>query len=245
MRRHDPMKVPIPNTQPPEKVWRHPDGILDVVAVFPTVQGEGPFAGRPAVFVRLAGCDLQCPGCDTDYTTGRQIVNATELAREVEKANKIQNEMDYHRLVVVTGGEPFRQRLGPFVRELLHRGYEVQIETNGTLYDDDLPYASPYLSIVCSPKTKVHPEIRSKLKAWKYVLSHDAIDPTDGLPTSVLGNGIRPDRAAGDAASWIWVQPAEDPDEGVWKKNMKAAYVSAMTFGYRLGIQVHKVLGVD
>ena len=55
-----PMKT---NTQEPEKIDR--DRHLDVHSIFHTIQGEGPYCGHPAVFIRLAGCNLQCPGCDT------------------------------------------------------------------------------------------------------------------------------------------------------------------------------------
>src|SRR3954467_9071958 len=44
---------------------------LSIHSIFYTLQGEGPYSGCPAVFMRLAGCNLQCPGCDTDYTSGQ------------------------------------------------------------------------------------------------------------------------------------------------------------------------------
>ena len=53
------------NGQPIEKVQRTFDGTLEVHSIFKTIQGEGPFCGTPAVFIRLAGCNLQCPWCDT------------------------------------------------------------------------------------------------------------------------------------------------------------------------------------
>ena len=51
---------------------------LQVNSIFYTIQGEGPFAGRPAIFIRLAGCNLQCPGCDTEYTK-RQTMTVDEI----------------------------------------------------------------------------------------------------------------------------------------------------------------------
>jgi len=50
------------NQQPIEKQFLHPKGDLEVHSIFLTIQGEGPFTGQRAVFVRLAGCNLQCPG---------------------------------------------------------------------------------------------------------------------------------------------------------------------------------------
>ena len=61
------------NTQPAEKQVKSSGLILAINSIFYTIQGEGPFAGSPAVFVRLAGCNLQCPMCDTEYTSRQQM----------------------------------------------------------------------------------------------------------------------------------------------------------------------------
>ncbi|WP_338248664.1 7-carboxy-7-deazaguanine synthase QueE [Pyrodictium abyssi] len=103
---------------------------LRVVEVFASLQGEGPFTGSRSVFIRLAGCDLRCPFCDTVYSldprAGRPV-DVEELARVVEEERP--------SLVVVTGGEPLLQRRGvnELARLLAGRGYRVQLETNGTL----------------------------------------------------------------------------------------------------------------
>ena len=67
------------NQQAPEKQQLRGDGLLAVHSIFYTIQGEGPFAGETAVFVRLAGCNLQCPLCDTDYTSDRRMVGPMGL----------------------------------------------------------------------------------------------------------------------------------------------------------------------
>ena len=56
------------NSQAIEKSAHYTTRSYDVHSIFPTIQGEGPFVGQPAIFIRLAGCNLQCPACDTDYT---------------------------------------------------------------------------------------------------------------------------------------------------------------------------------
>ena len=97
------------NIQPIEKLARS-DGLrLDVHSIFATIQGEGPFTGHPCVFVRLAGCNLQCPGCDTDYTEDRRMMQIYEIAESVASVLKASGSTRAKvPLVVITGGEPFR-----------------------------------------------------------------------------------------------------------------------------------------
>ena len=119
--------------------------ILFVNEVFVSLQGEGHFTGTPAIFVRLQGCDVHCPWCDTGY--------AMSLARDLrtkdndfsvlakETASGLYTSMDPEilcnylsglhksiRHVVLTGGEPFMQDVAPFIRLLQGRGFYVQVE---------------------------------------------------------------------------------------------------------------------
>ncbi len=103
---------------------------LRVSEVFTSIQGEGPYTGSRAVFVRLAGCNLRCPFCDTKYsldpTTGVEI--SIEELVEVIRREKPQ-------IVVVTGGEPLLQRRAvvDLALSLESAGIIVQVETNGTI----------------------------------------------------------------------------------------------------------------
>ena len=181
--------------------------------------------------------------CDTDYTANRRMVGVTDLCHEVYTKPVFSN------LVVVTGGEPFRQDIGPFVRELLHRGYEVQIETNGTLYLEDFPWASPNLTVVCSPKTpRIDHRLAGQNLYYKYVLQAGNVDDADGLPTQTLGNGTpvyKPHAVASEFRRRVYVQPLDEKDEARNKANAAACAKSAMRFGYTVSIQGHKLLGVD
>jgi 7-carboxy-7-deazaguanine synthase len=162
---------------------------ISVFKIFSTIQGEGPFTGRPAIFIRLFGCNLQCPWCDTDYTSNNELMETGEVIRTA--VGMLPLSMRCTPLAVITGGEPFRQNLSALVRELRDWKFDVQIETNGTLEPDS---ASAYLAtIVCSPKApKVHPVIAKRAGHWKYVLDADHVDPVDGLPGETLGgNGCR------------------------------------------------------
>lgn len=233
------------NEQKPEK--RSHSEVLEVHSIFRTIQGEGPFCGTPAVFIRLAGCNLQCPGCDTDYTSSRHQATAEEI---VDKVRELQQD---NGLVVITGGEPFRQEIGSLLRRLNVWNYYVQIETNGTLPPCDAFFttaidmrAGNY--IVCSPKTgSIHKEILKNACALKYVLSHHAVNLADGLPIKALGHPVD-EYVARPPKSWIfsvYVQPEDSKDERINYLNLQACINSCMKFGYTLQLQIHKLIGME
>jgi len=228
------------NTQEPIAKDHREDGSLLVHSIFPTIQGEGPFTGHAAVFVRLYGCNLQCPWCDTDYTSKKYLMDYEDIARAVE-------ELQHGNLVVITGGEPFRQNISLLAGRLLLFGYDVQVETNGTLPPPDrLPLAT---YVVVSPKTaKINKQTAVRANCFKYVLEADQV-ADDGLPLMALGHttGHR-DRVARPPEGHrgqIYVNPmdAKDPAENM--ANLKAAAASVMEHkNYILGIQVHKEIGL-
>lgn len=120
---------------------------LPVNEVFPTVQGEARWTGTPAVFVRLQGCDVGCPWCDTKHTwtklKGHEVGFETVLAKQRDSAawatvtpGKL---VDYClglpyqiKHLVVTGGEPAQYDLGPLCEAFNRIGWRVQLETSGT-----------------------------------------------------------------------------------------------------------------
>lgn len=108
---------------------------MRVAEVFVSVQGEGPSLGRPAVFLRLAGCNLSCSWCDTKYAWfGGEELSVEEVAEQVLSLLRRFRGVD---LLVVTGGEPLLQPeelvelLAKLRREVPH--LEVEVETNGTV----------------------------------------------------------------------------------------------------------------
>lgn len=241
------------NTQPIQKQdLTHP--LLSINSIFYTIQGEGPYAGRPAVFVRLAGCNLQCPFCDTQYNHNAHMhpetvvatVQSTLEEAGLKKANPL---VQAKPLVVITGGEPFRQNLVPLVKLLSTYGYLTQIETNGTLFQHGL-VDIPYLTIVCSPKTgAINPKLIPHLDAIKYIIHADKVDPDDGLPLKSLEHTNGGKVARMPEYSFrrpnIYVQPADEQDPEINQRNLEAAINSAMTYGYTLCIQTHKIIGME
>lgn len=107
--------------------------------IFYSLQGEGRYAGTPAVFVRFAGCNLRCSFCDTEFESYTEMTEE-EIVAEV---------MRYPALhVILTGGEPTLQLTQSFLEKLHDNGRMTHIETNGT---HPLP-EGPIHWITCSPK---------------------------------------------------------------------------------------------
>lgn len=230
------------NEQSPESIDQSTGEFLAVNEIFFTIQGEGPFAGQRAVFIRLAGCNLQCPKCDTEYSSRvtRSVDAIIDKTRELHKERPRRHP---HPLVVITGGEPFRQPIYRLVKHLLNTGMTVQIETNGTLHRE-LPYSNSRLHVVCSPKTgNVNPLLLPHIKAFKYVLTAGDVAKTDGLPIKVLDHPARMVfRKPIDHPAQIYVQPADARNGHDNYENQNAAVRSAMDFGYTLCLQLHKIV---
>lgn len=228
---------------------------LDFVDIFSTIQGEGPFAGEPAIFVRLAGCNLACPACDTNYTLNRRQQTPGEIVALILRYRE--ETCPGANLIVITGGEPFRQRCGILTRFLLDEGFRIQFETNGTLYDPSMVDYWDYVTVICSPKTpSLNEKLTRHISHYKYVLQSGKIDPKDGLPTETMSAfdpisrqevlGHKPCRPHRGFKGKIYIQPL---DEGIDQevensKNTTACIVSAQRHGYTISIQMHKVIGL-
>lgn len=231
------------NNQQPQPVVHHPNGNIQLHSIFPTIQGEGPYTGVPAIFVRLAGCNLQCPFCDTQYTPAETIVTPNELMEMVLEQMRLYSPGAY--LVVITGGEPFRQNLKPFVDEVLDFGLAVQIETNGTLWQ---PLDYEKITIVCSPKTaKLSKSLIPHISSYKYVIRAGDESEEDSLPSGVLGLPVK-NQVARPPKDFpllqIYIQPADEGDPIKNKANLDLSIKIAKMHGYTLGIQLHKFINL-
>ncbi|MBS1995880.1 MAG: 7-carboxy-7-deazaguanine synthase QueE [Cyanobacteria bacterium SZAS LIN-2] len=212
---------------------------LWVQEVFYTLQGEGPFSGQPAVFVRLGGCNLACFWCDTDFESSTWQPDLYELLSKISSVRPA-----FCDLIVITGGEPFRQNIAPLIENLLARNLRVQIETNGTLWVP-LP-EDERLHIVCSPKTaRLNEELEGRINSYKYIIAAGQIDNEDGLPVSSTQKAGAEQRIARPRpGSHVYVLPLDNQDPVRNKQNMDECVNVALKHGYRLTLQTHKVVGL-
>lgn len=106
---------------------------LNISEIFYSLQGESTYSGYPCIFIRLAECNLRCSYCDTQYAfgSGRSMAISSIMDKIATYPAK---------LVEITGGEPVYQEDVSFLFSALHdAGYEVLLETNGSLYLGDVP----------------------------------------------------------------------------------------------------------
>jgi 7-carboxy-7-deazaguanine synthase len=110
---------------------------MHLIELYKSVQGESSFAGLPCIFVRLAGCNLRCAWCDSEYTfTGGKPFTEDEIVAQIEALAPC-------KLVEFTGGEPMLQakELLPLMHRLLTQNYTLMIETSGERPLGEVPEA--------------------------------------------------------------------------------------------------------
>jgi len=136
---------------------------LSVCEIYPTIQGEGFLIGSPITLVRFQGCNIYCSWCDTKYAIPFKEDLKVPLEEVLKKLNSIGRKH-----ILITGGEPFAHPvLGDFCEVLIERGYFVQIETNGTIWQskfETLPREGFYISL--SPKYSVDYKIDPKFSTY-------------------------------------------------------------------------------
>ena len=206
-----------------------------VKEIFYTLQGEGSHAGRPAVFCRFAGCNLWsgrepdratavCRFCDTDFvgtdgTLGGKFKSADALADQIEAQWPAGDRA--HRFVVMTGGEPLLQVDGALIAALHARGFQIAVETNGTI-------AAPAgIDWICvSPKAGA-PWIQREGHELKLVWPQPAFD-LDELEAA--------------AFTHRYLQPMDNPER---QRNTEACIQLCLERpAWRLSLQTHKITGI-
>lgn len=230
-----------------------------------TVQGEGPHAGRPAVFLRLMGCNLSCSWCDTAYTWDHRYfdlrgntLHATAGQLWDDHITPVA-EPDGNTLLVITGGEPLLQQGRPAWRNLLercaphtaaggyraHRAYPVHIETNGTVAPTQhtLQYAD---AIAVSPKLGNAGRHRGRQTAalnpeWLAAVHRHPgvffkVVVTDGADATSAADWLR---SEGVPAGRVWLMPEGITDEQVnsrWREVAEAAAAAGVNATHRLHV---------
>lgn len=205
-----------------------------VKELFYTLQGEGAQAGRAAVFLRFAGCNLWsgreedrasavCRFCDTDFVGtdgvgGGRFADAATLARSVATAWPGGGRP----LVVCTGGEPLLQLDEPLIDAIKQEGFELAVETNGTIA------ASPKIDWICvSPKADA-PLVQTEGDELKLVYPQTLAPPT---------------RFEALAFDHFFLQPMDSADAA---QNTRAAVDYCLAHpNWRLSMQTHKIVGID
>ena len=222
-----------------------------VKAVWKTLQGEGFWAGRPAVFVRLAGCnmwdgdaahrerDFARTGaacalfCDTDFQKrGAARLTADDLTAE---ALRVAGPV---RFLVLTGGEPLLQADAALMDAFHGAGFSVAVETNGTrtlaeAFGADAAHHPDW--VVCSPKLLDSATVIEAVDEVKLVVPGYRPEAYAGLASRV--------RPHADAGQLLWVQPEDGPRLGAATR--LAVEIALADPRWRVSVQGHKALGVD
>lgn len=205
--------------------------------IFYSIQGEGYHTGRPAVLCRFSGCNLWsgkeeersksiCKFCDTDFVgtdgiNGGVYRSSAELAHKISLAWPVRKNKSVRPFVVCTGGEPLLQLDGALIDNLREEGFDVAVETNGTI---PAPAGIDWLCV--SPKAGA-------------VLKQTA---GDELKLIFPQAGAEPHRYARLKFRHFSLQPMDGPDrEEATRRAL--AYVLAHP-RWRISLQAHKILGV-
>ena len=141
--------------------------MLKINNIFWSLQGEGLRSGTPAIFIRLSGCSLQCPYCDTRdaWSAGRQMSVA-----EIEAAVAVLKNSAPQSRLIITGGEPLQQDLGELVGLFREKKYFVAVETNG-LHFQDLPFDWWTVSPKDVAAYRVHPQLLTRVAEIKLLVT--------------------------------------------------------------------------
>ena len=195
----------------------------DIVEIFHSVQGEGARTGIPHVFIRFGECNLRCEWCDTDFLTHEKMtaIDIVGLVLQYDCKN-----------IIFTGGEPAMQDLWPLHRLFKRRGYDLSIETNGTI---ELPEGM--VDWICvSPKDQMYPNSKIKQRSG------------DELKCVYIGQDLALYDELKNGFTHHFLQPCYLENEGVEWNGRNFALTEKVVKenqGWRLSLQTHKWMGVD
>jgi organic radical activating enzyme len=200
--------------------------VLTINEIFYSLQGEGMRAGTANVFVRFSGCNLQCriepgeksPGgfdCDTEFASGRRM----SLEDVVVEAKTIAPQC---RWLILTGGEPGLQITQEMIEALHREGYNIAVETNGSIA---LPDAIDWITV--SPKVAEHALRQLRANELRYVRAHGQGIPRPSCQAEhkLISPAFEADGLGGKNLSWCIELVKQNPS-------------------WRLSVQMHKFLSI-
>lgn len=218
--------------------------------IFASIQGEGPTAGTPSVFARLALCNLRCSWCDSRYTWDwdrHDLAEETvELGAEAVVEAVVDRAGDHVRNVVLTGGEPMLQpeALERLAASLTDRGFRIEVETNGTVRP------GPRLERLVD-QWNVSPKLASSGNRGRRREVPDALTRFATLPSAywkfvVTSEEDVPEVEAlvgryGVPAERVFLMP-EATDAGTLAERSRWLAEVCRDTGYRLGTRLHVLL---
>lgn len=230
---------------------------LLVNEIFETIQGEGTYTGTPSIFVRLQGCPVGCPWCDTQHTWDvlpNELVSADIiLLKSADSPSYFQttssalltllSKQSYTaKHIVITGGEPCMFDLTEFSSMAIAKGFSVQIETSGTYdvkcHDKTWVTVSPKINMkagmpILSQAMQRANEIKHPIAMQKHINELDALLISENIPTSYTGTESNPFPV-------IYLQPISQQERAT-----ELAVATCIKRNWRLSVQLHKYIGVE
>lgn len=189
--------------------------------IFYSLQGEGFYTGRPAVFIRFAGCNLRCSFCDTDFSQGRAMT-ADEIQKVVQSLYPSSSPF-----IVLTGGEPTLQVDDELITALRTLSAYIAIETNG-----GKPIPAGVDFVTCSPKCDFVGGYQTIPRADEVKVVYDGVHLPDSWPERIR-------------ADYYYLQPCDtgDADKNAAIQQEAVAYCLIHP-RWRLSLQTQKILKV-
>lgn len=194
---------------------------LAIVETFHSLQGEGYWTGTDAFFIRLGGCTVGCPWCDTKLSWNAERHPQRSISNLVAEAKNAQP-----RLVIITGGEPTQWDLTPLTIALQGAGLTVHLETSGVY-----PLRGNFDWITLSPKPfkPPHPQIYEQVQELKVIIAQPQdlnwAEEQSQQVSSQIWRYLQPEWNQPQASQWIMDYIRQHPQ-------------------WRLSLQTHKILAI-
>ena len=191
------------------------ESVYRVNEIFYSIAGEGIQVGRPMTFVRLSGCNLRCPFCDTEFDSFSEWT-IEEIVQEVQRHPA--------EWVGMTGGEALLQNIAPLCKALKNAGYHLHIESNGTVSPDPVLFDLVEHWTVSPKKPEIAPGFE-RITELKYV----------------VGEAFKESHVDDSRSDHVYLQPESSKPEFT----EEALDILKRHPRWRLSYRLHKVLNLQ